>query len=81
MPDLVRQVCFTPKYDPTQKTYAIANSNGIAVFKGKAGTYTVSTSKTKFPTNQYYLPNNFDVTLEDGARLSYTVKLVKIKTT
>lgn len=69
------QVCFTPKYSPTSKMYAVANADGVAVFKGKAGTYTVSTSKAKFPVNQYYLPNNFDVTLEDGANLTYSVKL------
>ena len=62
--------------DPTRKEYVIANSDGVAVYRGIASSYTVSVCKSKFPTSQYFIPNNFDITIEDGTSSNYTIKLV-----
>lgn len=70
------KLCFTPKDNPSKKEYVIANSDGVAVFRGPAAQYTVSTCKSKFPTSQYYIPNSFDIDLENGTSSSYTIKLV-----
>ena len=72
------QVCFTSKDNPDDKVYSITNSSGVAVFKGRPGSYIVSTSKTKFPKNSYKIPNNFEVYLENGTQKKYIIKLTKI---
>lgn len=71
------EICFTSKDNPDDKVYSIANSCGVATFRGRPGTYIVSTSKTKFPSNSYNIPNNFDVSLENGTIQKYIIKLVE----
>lgn len=70
------KLCFTQKDNPFNKEYIITNSDGIATFQGTASDYTVSFCKSRFPSNHYNIPDDFDLTLENGTFSRYTIKLV-----
>lgn len=69
-------LCLTSVADPSKKIYSVSNAQGTTVFNSTPGHYIVTTIKDNFPLDKYLLPESFNISIQEDANKTYTLKLI-----